>query len=74
MIAGRIDRHMTGSGHEHRARMWEMLAWQHYRRMSKALADTPLTEIRRVREVRGRVEAARLDFANAWRALEAVTQ
>lgn len=52
-------------------RRHERIAWLHYLRVSKTLADTSLTNAWAPRQ---RVEAAKADFAKAWRALDAVIQ
>lgn len=61
--------HPSGD-HEQDARRLERIAWLHYQRMSRSLADTPLTW--RVVAARQRVEAAKAEFAKAWRALDEV--
>lgn len=62
--------HLTGDPEQY-ARRWELLAWLHYVRMAKVLADTSPS---RADLARKRVAAAKADFAQAWRALEEVTQ
>ena len=57
---------------EQDARRKERIAWVHYLQVSRSLADTPLNW--RVNAARERVEAAKAEFAQAWRALDGVRQ
>lgn len=50
----------------------ERIAWVHYLRMAQSLADTPLGW--QATTARKRVDAAKADFAQAWRALDEVLQ
>jgi hypothetical protein len=56
---------------EQDARRFERIAWLHYQRMARSLAETPIT---RADKARQRVEVARAEFARAWRALDEVIQ
>jgi hypothetical protein len=58
---------------EQDARRKERIAWVHYQRMARSLADTPLTAGDSAR-TRASVQAAKADFAQAWRALDGVIQ
>jgi hypothetical protein len=51
-------------------RRQERIAWVHYLRVAKTLANTP---IERAWSPRQRVEAAKAAFAKAWRALDEVS-
>lgn len=62
--------HPSGD-HEQDARRFERIAWLHYLRMSRSLADTPVT---RADAARQRVAAARAEYARAFHALEEVIQ
>jgi hypothetical protein len=64
--------HLTGDAEQY-ARRRELLAWQHYLRMSRSLADKPLTAGDLSRS-RSSVQAAKAEFAQAWRALDEVIQ
>ena len=65
--------HPTGD-HEQDALRAEHLAWVRYVRMANTLADVPLTNGHRLWEARKRLESAKADFAQAWRALDEVIQ
>jgi hypothetical protein len=64
--------HLTGDAEQY-ARRREMLAWQHYLRMSRSLADRPLNA-GDIARTRNSVQAAKAEFAQAWRALDEVLQ
>jgi hypothetical protein len=63
--------HLDDADPEQYARRREHLAWQHYLRSARVLANTP---IRDAWDARMRVEAAKAEFAEAWRALDGVIQ
>jgi hypothetical protein len=58
---------------EQYVRRWEHLAYQHWVRASQSLANMPIDR-RATDAARKRVEAAKADFAQAWRALDGVTR
>jgi len=62
--------HLTDDPEQY-ARRREHLAWQHYLRSAKVLANTPIAA---AWDARRRVEAAKAEFAEAWRALDGVIQ
>jgi hypothetical protein len=63
--------HLAEDDDEQYARRWELLAWQHYLRSARVLANTPVNA---ASDARKRVEAAKAEFAQAWRALDGETR